>query len=151
MPAKTVNWREAQRKAAMTGRWAVTMTKVRIRKITARTRWQLVTFCGSAGGESKGIVDLLAVRKDHGKPADGLNRGDGLQIVLIQVKGGAAAMPTVEDWRRLRVVAKRYHAKEAVLAAWTKGAAARFFRPRVKAVNGKLRWVELADLRTIFH
>ena len=39
-----VDWTKAQRKAALTARWAVTMTKVRIRHVLARTRWQLVTF-----------------------------------------------------------------------------------------------------------
>ena len=38
-----VNWQEAQQKAARTVRWAVTMTKVRIRRVVSRTRWQLVT------------------------------------------------------------------------------------------------------------
>jgi hypothetical protein len=46
-----VDWKKAQRKAAQTARWAVTMTKVRIRQAMASTRWQLVTFCGAAGGE----------------------------------------------------------------------------------------------------
>src|SRR4051812_20669969 len=64
----TVNWMKAQRKAAHTARWAVTMTKVRIRQALARTRWQLITFCGVSGAESVGVVDLMAIRKDHGKP-----------------------------------------------------------------------------------
>jgi hypothetical protein len=66
------------------------MAKVRIRRAPARTRWQLVTFCGTAGGESVGVVDLMAIRKDHGKPLPGTKRGDNFQIVLIQVKGGSA-------------------------------------------------------------
>jgi hypothetical protein len=65
--------------------------------VLSRTRWQLVTFCGKAGAESRGIVDLLAVRKNHGVPAAGTKRGDSLQIILIQVKGGSAAMPPTED------------------------------------------------------
>src|SRR6202023_4077274 len=93
-----VDWTAAQRKSAKTGRWAVTKAKVRIRRVLAHTRWQLVTFCGAGGGESVGIVDLLAVRKDHSKPKfQGTKRGDALQIILIQVKGGGAAMPTTED------------------------------------------------------
>src|SRR5207237_4070852 len=116
-----VNWKNAQRKAASTARWAVTMTKVRIRRVLARTRWQVVTFCGGAGGESVGVVVLLAIRKDHGKPAPGMKRGDALHMVLIQVKGGGSAMPTVEDGRRLRAVAKRHHARIVLLAAWKRG------------------------------
>src|SRR5689334_22399994 len=73
---KAINWKEAQRKAALTARWAVTMAKVRIRRIASRTHWQLITFCGKSGGESVGVVDLLAVRNDHGKPAGALKRGD---------------------------------------------------------------------------
>ena len=112
-----VNWKKAQQKAQNTGRWAVTMTKVRIRQVVSKTRWQLVTFCGAAGGESVGIVDLMAVRKDHGKPGRGLKRGDVLQIILIQVKGGSAAMPTDEDWVRMRAVAKRHRARAVLLAS----------------------------------
>jgi hypothetical protein len=40
-------------------------------------------------------------------PVGGIRRGDALQIILIQVKGGAAATPTPEDAKRLRIVAKR--------------------------------------------
>jgi hypothetical protein len=57
--------------------------KVRIRRVASRTRWQLVTFYGKAGGESVGGVDLLAIRKNHGKPVGGIRRGDALQIILI--------------------------------------------------------------------
>ena len=58
-----VNWKEAQQKAALTARWAVTMAKVRIRRVVLRTRWQLVTFYGKSGGESVGVVDMLASAK----------------------------------------------------------------------------------------
>jgi hypothetical protein len=74
-----VNWQEAQQEAARTARWAVTMAKVRIRRVASRTRWQLVTFYGKGGGESVGVVDLLAIRKDHGQPVGGIRRGDALQ------------------------------------------------------------------------
>jgi hypothetical protein len=144
------NWNKAQQKAARTARWAVTMTKVRIRQVSARTRWQLIVFCGKAGGESVGIVDLLAVRKDHQKPKGGLRRGDALQIILIQVKGGAAALPTAEDWMRLRAVARRHRATGVLLAVWVKGRAVRFFRPTAKPTKGKLGWREVVDLRAVF-
>jgi hypothetical protein len=112
----SVNWKNAQKKAALTARWAVTMAKVRIRRVASRTRWQLVTFYGKSGGESVGVVDLLAIRKDHGKPVGGIRRGDALQIILIQVKGGTAAKPTLEDATRLRIVAKRHCACHVLLA-----------------------------------
>jgi len=46
----------------------------------------IVTFRGRAGGELIGVVDLMAVRKDHSKPLGVLKRGDALQAILIQVK-----------------------------------------------------------------
>ena len=126
----TVNWTKAQRKAAHTARWAVTMIKVRIRQALARTRWQLVTFFGISGGESVGVVGLRAIRKDHGKPLPGIKRGDSFQIILIQVKGGQTPMPTAEDGHRLRAIARHHRPKRVLLAAWTKGKAPRFFRLR---------------------
>ena len=125
-----VDWKEAQQKAARTARWAVTMTKVRIRQVVSRTRWQLVTFYGKSGAESAGIVDMLAIRKDHRAPLGPMRRGDALQIILIQVNGGTAAMPTSDDARRLRAVAKRHGACDVLLATWKKGTEARFFRLR---------------------
>jgi len=73
-----VNWKNAQQKAARTARWAVTMAKVRIRRVASRTRWQLVTFYGKSGAESVGVVDMLAVRKDHSKPMGAAKRGGRL-------------------------------------------------------------------------
>jgi hypothetical protein len=51
-----VDWKNAQQKAALTARSAVTMAKVRIRQVASRTRWQVVTFYGKSGGESVGLV-----------------------------------------------------------------------------------------------
>jgi hypothetical protein len=97
------------------------MTKVRIRKTIARTRWQLVTFLGPHGRESVGIVDLMAIRKDHAPGKDGLKRGDRFEIILIQVKGGLAAYPSPDDMERLRIVAEIYQAREILLAQWKRG------------------------------
>jgi hypothetical protein len=143
-----VNWKEAQQKAALTARWAVTMVKVRIRRVASRTRWQLVTFYGKSGGESVGVVDLLAIRKDHGEPVHGTRRGDALQIILIQVKGGSAAKPTPEDATRLRAVVKRHGARHALLATWKKGTAARFFRLRRESARDA--WTEITNLDSVF-
>jgi hypothetical protein len=143
-----VDWKEVQQKVFRTERWAVTMTKVRIRQIVSRTRWQLVTFYGKSGRESAGIVDMLAIRKDHSAPTGAMRRGDALQIILIQVKGGSAARPTADDARRLRAVAKRHGACDILLATWKKGAQARFYQlPRLSAGDG---WVEDPDLDSIF-
>ena len=149
-----VNWKEAQQKAARTARWAVTMAKVRIRRVASRTRWQLVTFCGKSGAESVGVVDMLAVRKDHGQPVGGslpiggIRRGDALQIILIQVKGGTAARPTPEDATRLRAVAKKHDACDVLLATWKKGTEARFFR--LRRSSAREAWTEITNLDSVF-
>jgi hypothetical protein len=145
-----VDWIKAQQKAARTGQWAVTMAKVRIRRTLARTRWQLVTFCGAAGGESVGVVDLVAIRKDHGKPLTGTRRGDNFQIILIQVKGGTAPMPTAEDGNRLRAVARHHRARGVLLVSWTKGKGTRFFRLRQRQATTLGDWIKLQDLNSIF-
>ncbi len=59
--ATVVDWKKAQEKAAQTARWAVTMAKVRIRRVASRTRWQLVTFYGKSGAESVGVVDMRRI------------------------------------------------------------------------------------------
>jgi hypothetical protein len=108
-----INYKKRFKIAAYTEKWAVTMTKVRIRQAGAHApfpRWHLLTFAGPDGGESRGVVDLIAIRKDHSTPRNGLKRGDARQILLIQVKGGYAAKPTAEDAERLRIVARRHGA-----------------------------------------
>ena len=146
-----VDWKAASQKAASTGRWAVTMAKVRIRRVVSRTRWQLVTFYGKSGGESAGIVDLLAIRKDHNAPRGAVRRGDALQIILIQVKGGSAATPTWEDARRLLAVKKRHGACDVLLATWKKGTEARFFRlRRASALDWTDPWKPVNDLDSVF-
>lgn len=127
------------------------MSKVRIRRVLARTRWQLVTFYGEKGGESVGVVDLLAVRKDHSYPPHvQMKRGDALQIILIQIKGGGAAMPTAEDGIRLRAVAKRHKAERSLLGIWKKGKAVQFFRLQARTSADGNDWTEVIDLDEIF-
>lgn len=138
--------------AAYTERWAVTMTKVRIRQAVSRAPyplWHLLTFAGPDGGESRGVVDMIAIRKDHSTPRNRLKRGDTFQIILIQVKGGYAAKPTADDAERLRIVARRHGACGVLLATWKKGTAARFFTLGRRSQSGE--WVEVSDLGTIFH
>jgi hypothetical protein len=136
--------------AAYTEKWAVTMTKVRIRQAVTHApfpHWHLLTFAGPDGGESRGVVDMIAIRKDHGDPPRGTKRGDVFQIILIQVKGGYAAKPTAEDGKRLRIVARRHGACGVLLAAWKKGKAARFFALQK---NGVSDWIEVNDLHAVF-
>lgn len=134
--------------AAYTERWAVTMTKVCIRQAVARSpwpRWHLLTFAGREGGESRGVVDLIAIRKNHGEPFDGTKRGDTFQIILIQVKGGYAAKPTAEDAKRLRAVARYHHARTVLLATWKKGKTTQFF-----SLGQNRAWRKVNDLKAIF-
>jgi len=134
-------------------KWAVTMAKVRIRQAVAKApwpHWQLLTFAGPKGGEARGVVDMIAIRKDHGKPHPGTKRGDTFQIILIQVKGGSAARPTVKDGIRLRTVAQRHGACGILLATWKKGKSARFFSLRAKSGSAEGDWEEVSDLIEIF-
>lgn len=150
---KTANYKERSKTAAHTGKWAVTMAQVRIRQAVAQApfpRWHILSFVGEGGRESRGIVDLIAIRKDHALPLDGMKRGDAFQIILIQVKGGAAARPTAEDGRRLREVKRLHHAHDVLLASWKKGTAAKFYTLRHRAVTDKNDWIEVEDLKTVF-
>jgi hypothetical protein len=81
-------------------------------------RWHVVNFLGPANCESRGVVDLLAVRKDHGTQGGAVKKGDLFDLVLIQVKGGTAPLPTRGDIARLRKVATYHRAKAVVLCEW---------------------------------
>ncbi len=73
-----------------------------------------------------------------------------MQIVLIQVKGGKAALPTEEDGRRLRIVARHHRVRQVLLATWSKGTAARFFRLRQRPSKWHVDWIEVGDLDFVF-
>jgi len=128
------------------------MTKVRIRKTVSRTAWQLVTFNGPIGGESVGIVDMLAVRKRHHTSPFGLKRGDLLDIILIQVKGGKARYPNFDELRRLQRVGRAYRARLVLLAQWTRGRQVRFFRLKrsfTEQAGPRAAWQELESVADI--
>lgn len=110
------------RKAQHTAKWARTMTKWLITYSCRKgAKWNLLDFGGKTKAEARGIVDLMAVRKDHRNDHAGLKRGDLFDIVLIQTKGGSAQHPTLEDIARLRQVAEHHRAKAVVLATWRRG------------------------------
>lgn len=112
-------------KARQTDRWAETL----FRALSARhaKRWRFVSFRGDGKGESRGIVDLVAIRKNTAAPSDSaLKRGDLLEIMLIQVKGGSAALPSADDCRRMRAVARHHRATTVALFRWQKGAFSEF-------------------------
>jgi len=105
-----------------TGKWARIMTKWLITKSGgANVRWQFVVFLGPKGGESRGIVDIVAIRKNHKPPKPGLKRGNLLDMVLIQTKGGSSPLPSKSDLDRLVKVKKEHRARSVVLAQWKKG------------------------------
>ncbi len=113
-------------KAAHTGRWA----EIMFRALTARLRrrWKFVSFRGNGGGEWRGVVDVLAVRKCTTAPAaDGLLAGDYFDFVLVQLKGGDAAMPTESDIVRLMKIAEYYHALRVVLYVWKRRMRSRYY------------------------
>jgi len=107
-------------KAADTDRW----TEILFRALSNRVakRWRFVSFRGVGGGEWRGIVDVLAIRKDTSHSDHHLLKsGDLFDIVLVQMKGGSAKAPSVGDIARLKAVARRYRAKAIVLFSWKKG------------------------------
>ena len=104
-------------KAKRTDKW----TEILFRALSNRVakRWRFVSFRGLEGGEWCGVVDIVAIRKDTTKSYDEVLRtGDLFEIILVQLKGGSADMPTDSDIQRLKAVAERYHAKEVVLFEW---------------------------------
>lgn len=147
-------------KAHKTAVWATTMAKWRIgfetggtllgsgtrasgRPVRHARRWQLVAFNGPNGGESRGVGDFLAIRKDHRDHGtrSPFNRGDLFEIVLVQVKGGTAPWPRDADLQRLRAVRRRYRARSVVLAKWEKGTQPTFYNiasRRVGSTGGML-------------
>ena len=117
---RDVDWSVAVEKAQNTEKAALEVTKWRINQLTSKTKWQLVEFSGKKGHEAVGIVDLLAIKKDHVKTVkkEGLKPGDLFDIILIQVKGGNASWPSEEDIKRLRIVSRYYYADKIVLSNW---------------------------------
>ena len=145
------DWVAAQKKAAKTARWAVTMTKVRIARMLSKTKWQLITFLGPAGQESVGIVDMMAVRKNHAPCKSPAKRGDCFDIILIQVKGGSSSFPSADELRRSRLVGRSYRAKAVLLAQWKRGAQAEFFSLRKSSVaKTRDNWTKLDSPVAIF-
>ena len=123
----------AVKAAQRTARWARIMTKVLISKSSNKSpqrqpQWEIVNFLGPKKGESRGIIDLLAIRKSHADPGEGLKRGDLLDLVIIQVKGGSARYPTENDRKRLLGVKAHYRSREVILSEWQEGSKARFYR-----------------------
>lgn len=117
--AQTKLRRNIAQKALRSAKWARTMTKWLITHSSKDgVKWQLVEFGGKKGHESYGIVDLIAIRKNHKPTGMNKKRGDLFEIILIQVKGGSARYPSSSDVARLLVVKKHHNASRVVLAEW---------------------------------
>jgi len=117
------------KKAQKTARWARTMTKWLITYSRRNgAKWRFVEFGGITGAESYGIVDILAIRKDHKTKKEGIKRGDLFDLVLIQTKGGSARFPTDSDIDRLITAADYHRAKAVVLAEWKLGMQLNLYR-----------------------
>ena len=115
----------APEKARATGWWAEILFKALSSRV--KNRWRFVSFRGTGGGEWRGVVDILAIRKDTSRPDNpALRRGDLFETILVQVKGGSARKPKAADIQRLKVVKKRYGSKHIVLFEWKKGTASNF-------------------------
>lgn len=107
-------------KARRNGRWAEIMFRAMTRR--ERGRWKFVSFRGDRGAESRGIVDVVAIRRNTKAPTiSGLKTGDLFDVILVQLKGGDARNPTTEDVERLRRVARHYRAMRVVLYSWKRG------------------------------
>ena len=88
-----------------------------------------MSFRGLNGGEWCGIVDVIAIRKNTAKSEHAIMKsGDLLEIILVQMKGGSARMPSAAEKARLKTVAKCYRAKDVVLFEWQRGKGCRFSR-----------------------
>src|SRR5438445_9837790 len=153
MSMRKLTGKTAAAKAIRTAKWATIMTKWRIGfqtngkrvgspKVKPTRRWQLVSFPGPAGRESAGIVDLMAIRKNHAKSNSRFKRGDLFEIILIQIKGGGAHRPKTDELQRLRAVAKQYNARDIVLAEWAKGTHLKFYRLTNNNRDLKTAWAE---------
>ena len=80
------------KKSGNTDRW----TEILFRALTARVakRWRFVSFRGTGGGEWRGVVDVLAIRKDTSRSNHRVFKsGDLFEMVLVQMKGGSAGSP----------------------------------------------------------
>jgi hypothetical protein len=105
----------------------------------------LCRFRGISGGEWRGVVDVLAIRKDTSRSDHRVFRsGDLFEMVLVQMKGGSVRNPSAADIRRLRAVKRRYGAEAIVLFTWKKGVSSHFFK-----LGRGVEWIR-ASAREIF-
>lgn len=88
--AHTRKWRQAAAKAHSTARNAKTFARYAL----SQAGWRVLSLDTRKGYEYKGVVDLVAVRRNNRRP-------DELTVMLVQVKGGSARVKR-EEQNRLR-------------------------------------------------
>ena len=88
--AYTRKWRGAQQKALLTAKNAKTFARYKL----SQEGYRCISFDSSKGYEYKGVVDLVAVKRDT-------RNADRLKVLLVQVKGGSARI-TDHELRRLK-------------------------------------------------
>lgn len=93
--AHTRKWRRASELAHKSGQIAKTFAKY----FLAKKGYKCLSLDSRKGFEYKGVVDLIAVKRDKKNP-------DILRIVLFQVKGGSARV-SKDEIKRLRFAARR--------------------------------------------
>lgn len=93
--AHTKKWRLAAERAHASGKNAKAFT----RYLLGKRGYHSMSLDSRKGYEYKGVVDLVAVKRDSKNP-------DVLTIVLLQVKGGGARV-TPDEIDRLRTATQR--------------------------------------------
>lgn len=122
--AEPTRHQKAAVKAIKTAKTAMTLAKAHLARESKKHggRWQWVEFPGPKGRESAGIVDILAIRKrwETSELAEDavLKHLDIFDIMLIQVKGGGARMPTDQDIARMERIADIYKIDKILLYQW---------------------------------
>lgn len=123
-PAQLSKWKQAADDAITTGKNATALAKAHLIRESRKHggRWHWVDFPGPNGRESAGIVDILAIRKRYELSEDPddavLKHLDAFDMMLIQVKGGRAKMPSPEDIARMERVADLYRMSKVLLYQW---------------------------------
>lgn len=84
-PGQKAAFKRKWRRAAKRARNAKLFTKYRL----GQAGWRVATFDTPKGFDYRGIVDLVAVKRDNLMP-------DHLTVMLLQVKGGAARVTPIE-------------------------------------------------------
>ena len=129
---------------------AVEATKLQIEISNNSTaKYQFVEFSGPRGGDSNGIVDLLAIKKNRNNKENkkhGLSNADLLDMIQIQVIGGGSGPPSNADKKRMKKVAKYHKFKETLLSRWDPR---KDFFPVFYRLTDQNTW-QIVDAKTIF-